>query len=68
MDIMLRGSQDQEKGKLANPNDFTTWYIKQVKDHPDPVERSAEMIAKRLVSVNFAAIHTSTFTATNILL
>ncbi len=48
-------------------NDFTGWYLKQVADHPDPAERSPEKVVKRLMVVNFAAIHTSTFTATNIL-
>lgn len=47
-------------------NDFTTWYLEEVADHPDPRERDPKKVVKRLMAVNFAAIHTSTFTATNI--
>lgn len=46
-------------------NDYTTWHIKEVE--LDPVERTPQKIANRIMTVNFAAIHTSTFTATNIL-
>lgn len=48
-------------------NDFTTWYLEEVADNPDPTLRSPEKIMKRLMTVNFAAIHTSTLTATNML-
>jgi len=54
-------------GEKVQWNDFTGWYLKQVADHPDPAERAPEKIVKRLMVVNFAAIHTSTFTATNVL-
>ncbi|KAE8444351.1 hypothetical protein EG329_000661 [Mollisiaceae sp. DMI_Dod_QoI] len=48
-------------------NDFTTWYLEEVADNPDPTLRSPEKVMKRLMTINFAAIHTSTFTATNML-
>ncbi|KUJ14117.1 cytochrome P450 [Mollisia scopiformis] len=51
----------------AGLNDFTTWYLDEVADHPDAAERAPEKVVKRLMTVNFAAIHTSTFTATNII-
>ncbi|KAH6706546.1 cytochrome P450 [Leptodontidium sp. MPI-SDFR-AT-0119] len=54
-------------GEKVQWNDFTGWYLNQVADHPDPAERTPEKIVKRLMVINFAAIHTSTFTATNIL-
>jgi hypothetical protein len=51
----------------AEFNDFTTWFIRDLGNNPDPSERIHEKIALRLMALNFAAIHTSTFTATNIL-
>lgn len=62
-------AQSGEIGKGQLPwNDFATWYMVEAMKNPDPKERSAEMIAKRVMATNFAAIHTSTFTATNIFL
>jgi len=58
-----------EKSKSEMPwNDFATWYMTDALQNPNPKERSAEMIAKRVMATNFASIHTSTFTATNIFL
>jgi cytochrome P450 len=51
----------------ADLNDYTTWHIKQVADELDAAERTTQKIALRIMTVNFAAIHTSTFTATNAL-
>jgi len=48
-------------------NDFTTWHIKEIADAPDASERRPQKIALRIMTINFAAIHTSTFTATNVL-
>lgn len=59
--------EEIRKGQLPW-NDFATWYMAEAIKNPDPKERSAEMIAKRVMATNFAAIHTSTFTATNIFL
>lgn len=52
--------------KGAKAKDFTTWYLEEIANHPDPKERTAEKAVMRLMTVNFAAIHTSTFTATNV--
>jgi len=49
----------------ADLNDYTTWNINEVAG--DPVERTPQKIAHRIMTLNFAAIHTSTFTATNVL-
>jgi cytochrome P450 len=49
------------------PSDFTTWYIQSLAEQGEERERNPEKIALRLMTLNFAAIHTSTFTATNIL-
>lgn len=49
------------------PNDFVTWSIIEALKSPDPNERTPELIAKRTMTVNFAAIHTSTMTTTSLL-
>ncbi|KAL2065895.1 hypothetical protein VTL71DRAFT_3565 [Oculimacula yallundae] len=54
-------------GKKVQWNDFTGWYLKQIADHSDPSERAPMKVVKRIMVLNFAAIHTSTFTATNML-
>jgi cytochrome P450 len=51
----------------ADLNDFTTWHVKEIADAPDASERTPQKIALRIMTINFAAIHTSTFTATNVL-
>jgi hypothetical protein len=63
---MLDLDQAQKTGN-ARPdlNDYTTWHIKEVE--LDPIESTPQKIANRIMTINFAAIHTSTFTATNIL-
>ena len=61
----------KEAQKTGNPrtdlNDYTTWHINEVADDPTAAERTPQKIAMRIMTINFAAIHTSTFTATNIL-
>jgi cytochrome P450 len=54
-------------GSKEEFKDFTTWHIGGMADYPDAAERTPQRIASRLMLVNFAAIHTSTFTATNVL-
>jgi len=49
------------------PLDFTTWNINEAENDPNPRELTPERVALRLMATNFAAIHTSTFTATQIL-
>lgn len=58
--------EDIDRGKEV-PSDFTTWYIQGLAEQNELRERNPEKIALRLMTLNFAAIHTSTFTATNIL-
>jgi len=50
------------------PNDFVTWSIIMAQKSPDPKERTPELIAKRTMTTNFAAIHTTTMTSTNLLI
>jgi hypothetical protein len=53
---------------IPESKDHISWYINEFADHPDPVEMTPRKIAVRMNGVNFAAIHTSTFTGTNLLL
>ena len=50
------------------PNDFVTWSIVEAMRSTDPRERTSELIAKRTMTTNFAAIHTTTLTSTNLLI
>lgn len=50
------------------PNDFVTWSIVEAQHTADPRERTPELIAKRTMTTNFAAIHTTTMTSTNLLI
>jgi cytochrome P450 len=67
--IQQRIKNLKEAERMGSPrtdlNDYTTWHIKEVDQ--DPIENTPQKIAKRIMTINFAAIHTSTFTATNIL-
>jgi cytochrome P450 len=63
----MKDLDEAKKTGIARPdlNDYTTWHIKEVE--LDAIEHTPQKIAKRIMTINFAAIHTSTFTATNIL-
>lgn len=50
------------------PNDFVTWSILESQKVADPRERTTDLIAKRTMTTNFAAIHTTTMTSTNFLI
>jgi cytochrome P450 len=59
---------DPEKtGSQAQPNDFLQWSIKNARTRlsEKPEEMSPRMLAGRLLAINFAAIHTSTFSIAN---
>lgn len=49
------------------PNDYLSWHIRQAQKENNQVELQPEMIGRRLMPINFAAIHTTTFTITNCL-
>jgi hypothetical protein len=62
-----------ERAKMSNAvrpeaKDQISWYINEFADCPDPIEMTPKKIALRINAINFAAIHTSTFTGTNLLL
>lgn len=52
-------------GKADKPNDFLQWTVDLAETSALESERDVTTIALRLLVVNFAAIHTSTFTVTN---
>ncbi|THW20253.1 putative P450 monooxygenase [Aureobasidium pullulans] len=53
------------KNKCELPNDYLTWHIKLANAEGRPEEATPEMIARYLMPLNFAAIHTTTFTIVN---
>lgn len=53
------------ENKRDVPNDYITWHIKLAKAENKPSEATPEMIARYLMPLNFAAIHTTTFTIVN---
>ncbi|KAI9772563.1 MAG: hypothetical protein M1839_002445 [Geoglossum umbratile] len=53
--------------KLKEPNDFLQHQIRYSLEYPDPIEHKPELIAGRMSSMNFAAIHLSTMTTTSLL-
>lgn len=62
----MKRSSGSDNNKAA-PNDFITWLILDSYSRPKPIDRSVEMIAYRVMLVNFSAIHTTSFTVTNLL-
>lgn len=61
-------SRDMEK-KIgdAEPNDFLQWSLLRARNNPQGAEYDSDIIAERLLALNFAAIHTSTFSITNVI-
>lgn len=64
----LQRKQREPDFKYEEPNDFMTWLIRDALKRGDQVELKPEILALRVLVVNFAAIHTSTFTVTNTLI
>ncbi|KAK3060634.1 hypothetical protein LTS18_008098 [Coniosporium uncinatum] len=50
------------------PNDYISWHINLAKSTNTPRELDPVLISRRLLPINFAAIHTTVFTVTNTLL
>jgi cytochrome P450 len=47
------------------PNDFLQWYISYARDSLETEELLPEILSARIATMNFAAVHTSTFTSVN---
>ncbi|KAL2142991.1 hypothetical protein VTI28DRAFT_450 [Corynascus sepedonium] len=59
---------EMNKSHAPEPNDFLQWSIKQAKDSGDPFLWKPTTLAGRILLLNFAAIHTSSFTITSAIL
>ena len=53
--------------KWEEPNDYLSWHIRLAQKEGNVSEMEPEMISKRLMPLNFGAIHTTVFTITNCL-
>ncbi|KAK4184334.1 cytochrome P450 [Podospora australis] len=60
--------QDPEKKSIKAKNDFLQWTVQQAKEMGDPYHWKLETLAGRIILLNFAAIHTSSFAITSALL
>jgi len=58
---------DYRSPDYSKHNDFIQWALHDAFSHDDPVERTPEMLTKRLTVLSFAAIQSSVITITNAL-
>lgn len=49
------------------PNDYLSWHVRLAQKEGNQAELEPEMISRRLMPINFGAIHTTVFTITNCL-
>ncbi|KAH9901838.1 cytochrome P450 [Xylariomycetidae sp. FL2044] len=63
-----RQATDPEKEEEEEPNDFLQWSVHQAKASADPWMSEPDTLAGRILLLNFASIHTSSFTITHVLL
>ena len=60
-----RRERDPEKEQPREQNDFLQWQINYARNKLGPIENTPKTLVGRLLALNFAAIHTSTFGITN---
>ncbi|KAI0382415.1 putative cytochrome P450 [Hypomontagnella monticulosa] len=60
--------EDNGSPAEREPNDFLQWSIEQAKATGDPYMWRSKTLADRILMVNFAAIHTTSFTSTEAVL
>ncbi|KUI71210.1 Ent-kaurene oxidase [Cytospora mali] len=60
--------EEKEIGLDPEPNDLLQWMIKQAKESGDPYLCSPRTLALRVLILNFASIHTSSFAITGVIL
>ncbi|KAG9251502.1 cytochrome P450 [Emericellopsis atlantica] len=65
---LRQGVQASEKSDVPRRNDFLQWSIEQAKAIGNPKNWRVSALAQRVLLLNFAAIHTSTFAMTHVLL
>lgn len=63
----LRPGLDYKQPQRTEANDYISWALHDAYSHNDPLDRTPEMIAKRLTVLSFAAIQSSVITITNCL-
>jgi len=63
---ILRKAQDPDF-KWQAPNDYITWHINIAIAEQRPQNLDATLISRSLMAINFAAIHTTTLSFTNVL-
>lgn len=66
-DYDARHRESNSKSLSPEPNDFLQWSIQQAKSQDDPYMWRNETLADRILMVNFAAIHTTSFISTHVL-
>lgn len=67
-DMMRKHAAEPEYEQWAPPEDFITWLIRQSIVEGKGAELDADMISKRLLPLEFAAIHTTVITGHSLLL
>ncbi|KAK7753718.1 hypothetical protein SLS62_004341 [Diatrype stigma] len=63
-----RRADPETKAAEPEPNDFLQWSIRQAKALDDPYFSKADTLAGRILLLNFASIHTSSFAITHAIL
>jgi len=63
-----RRADPEGKGLEPEPNDFLQWSLHQAKESGDPHMWHPDTLAGRVLLLNFASIHTSSFAITNAVL
>ncbi|KAL3595806.1 hypothetical protein FPOAC2_10174 [Fusarium poae] len=59
---------ESEKPPKSNRNDYLQWLIEQAKDIGNPKNWKVSALSERVLLLNFASIHTTTFSVTHALL
>ena len=62
----LKRKQEDPAFKWEEPNDYIGWTLSLATAENRQDELNADLISRRLMAINFAAIHTTTITATNL--
>jgi cytochrome P450 len=68
IEARLRDMLSEKKADYKPPEDFITWSIRQAMSENSAFDLEAETISKRLVPVEFAAIHTTVLTLHSLIL
>jgi cytochrome P450 len=63
----IRRKDEDPSIDWQDPNDYLSWHIRVAQAEGNLQELQPEMISRRLLPINFAAIHTTVFTITNCL-